>query len=104
MDSPFVSRLLAQDAWSRGGDQGGSSSHSSLGVRLHHGGHRLRGAECAGDGAGDKALGQNDTWATGRGTEGLSSQRAAQWEKLTDAVWLWSYRVLLQPGPAAAAE
>lgn len=83
MDSPFVSRLLAKDAWSRGRDQGGSSSHSSLGVRLHHGGHWLRGAECAGDGAGDKALGQNDTWATGRGTEGLSSQRAAQWEKLT---------------------
>lgn len=64
VDSPFVSRLLAQDARSRGGDQGGSSAHSSLGVRLHHGGHRLRGAERAGDGAGDETLGQNHACAT----------------------------------------
>lgn len=58
--SPFISGLLAKDAGSRGGDQGGSSSYSSLGVCLHHGGYWLGGAECAADGAGYKAVSQNN--------------------------------------------
>lgn len=58
--SPFISGLLAEDAGSGGGDQGGGSSDSSLGVRLHHGGYRLGGAECAADRAGDKAISQNN--------------------------------------------
>ena len=59
--SPFSSGLLAEDAGSRGGDQGGSSSYSSsLGVSLHHGGYWLGGAECAADGASYKAISQNN--------------------------------------------
>lgn len=59
--SPFICRLLPEDARSRGGDQGGSPPHSSLGVRLHHGGDRLCSAKCAGDGAGNEAFSQNNT-------------------------------------------
>lgn len=59
--SPFICRLFPEDARSGGGDQSGSSSHSSLGVRLHHGGDRLSSAKCAGDGAGNKAFSQNNT-------------------------------------------
>lgn len=60
--SPFSRGLLAEDAGSRGGDQGGSSSYSSLGVCLHHCGYWLGGAECAGDGASNKAISQNNSW------------------------------------------
>lgn len=58
--SPFIGGLLAEDAGSGGGDQGGSSSYSSLGMRLHHCGYRLGGAECAGDGACNKTISQNN--------------------------------------------
>ena len=58
--SPFISRLLTKDAGSGGGDQGGSSSYSSLGMCLDHGGDRLGGAECAADWTGYKAVCQND--------------------------------------------
>ncbi len=58
--SPFISGLLAQDAGSWGGDQGGSSSYSSLSVCLHHGGYRLGGAECAADWARYEAVSQNN--------------------------------------------
>jgi len=57
-----MSGLLAEDAGSRGGDQGGGSSLPSLGVSLHHGGRRLGGAERAADGARYKAIGQNNPW------------------------------------------
>lgn len=69
MASPFVGGLLPEDAGSWRGDQGGRCSHPSLGVGLHHGGHWLRGAECAGDGAGDEALSQNNTWVKERKEE-----------------------------------
>lgn len=58
--SPFISRLLAEDAGSRGGDQRGGSSYSSLRVCLHHGGDWLGGAECAADGARNKTISQNN--------------------------------------------
>lgn len=60
--SPFIGRLLAEDAGSRGGHQGGSSSYSSLGMCLHHGSYWLGAAECAADGASYKAVSQNNSW------------------------------------------
>lgn len=59
--SRFIGGLLAENTRSWGGDQCGSSSHSSpLGVRLHHGGYRLGRAEGAANGACYKAISQNN--------------------------------------------
>lgn len=61
--SRFIGRLLAENTGSWGGDQRGSSSHSSpLGVRLHHSGYRLGRAEGAANGACYKAISQNNPW------------------------------------------
>lgn len=61
--SRFIGGLLAENTRSWGGDQCGSSSHSSpLGVRLHHGGYRLGRAEGAANGACYKAISQNNPW------------------------------------------
>lgn len=60
LNSPFISGLLAQDAGSRGGDQGGSSADSSLSVCLYHGGYGLGVAECGADRASYKTFSQNN--------------------------------------------
>ena len=98
--SPFISRFLAEDAGSRWGDQGGSSSNSTLGMCLHHGGYWLGGAECCADGASYIAISQNNPWTKhNMHHKQLTNTMLYFWRQYRFSV----YQVWLQTAPVAAA-